>query len=489
MPVPPGLAVLVLSLAAAPTPDGDTPSLEQAARSVVERLAAGAFAEVAPPARPGAPPYNLTAEALERDWDHQLARFGPFGGIDGVRLEPRPTGDYAYVRCRFGDRPFDARMLLGHDRKPTALAFLPAPLGGPGLLRAQGYFQARPQAPGSVGTIAFPVPGTYRDQVPLTFAVRTQPADALRGYRWRLREDGLNWLCEVEVAPPEGGVFVRWEALVLVGDRPTADLPPAPVPECPVEAKPWTRSTACVQADDPAIQARAAALAEGLDDVGAFARRAVEFAATNPLRMGAMATLDARCALDTGSSCTGRANLAAALLRARGIPARTVAHLPTWSGPLFEHWLVEYWHPGAGWVWAEPSLGRMQPEPWTVALLSVSSPDDEDAARSFAPYRVRGVMAGAPSFSVPELSGGLQPDSSPLPTGETSSLATPEVRLDAPADQLVPLFDSARRRFETHLTRRAASEQDTPGRVQSLIDSARTGGSAALLHTLAAPAQ
>lgn len=458
----PAMLKALILLAALPSPDDP---IQAAARSVVERLAEGAFEQVAPPK---APPH-LDAKALRKGWEEVARQAGPFQGIDDTRLERRPTGDYAYVRCRFGGRAYDARMLLGPDRKLQGFTLIPAPLGGPGLIRAQGYFQARPRK--GVGTITFPVPGTYRDQVPLTFSVRSIPADAVKGYRWKRREDGRNWLCEVEVAPPPSGAYVKWESLVLVGDRPRADLPHAPEPECPDEAKPWTRSTACVQSDDPDIRAKARELAQG--DVAAYVRKAVGFAATNPVRMRPGSTLDARCALDTGSSCTGRANLAAALLRARGIPARTVAHLPTWSGPLFEHWLVEYWHPGAGWTWVEPSLNRIQPEPWMVAVLNVAEPEDEDSARSFAPYAVRSVMAGAPRLSVPELSDGLGADNSPFPDGETSALATPEAPLKG--GDFAALFTDARNRFEA-LTRKGLPEQDGEARVAALIRAAREGG-------------
>src|SRR5207249_3215793 len=112
-------------------------------------------------------------------------------------------------------------------------------------------------------------------------------------------------------------------------------------PEAPREAEAWLRSAGCVQADDADVKAKAEELAQGTDDIGEYARRVIHFTTRNPLRMRLLKSLDARDALKSGSSCTGRANLAAALLRARGVPARTVAHLPTWSGPLFCHWLVE----------------------------------------------------------------------------------------------------------------------------------------------------
>ena len=225
----------------------------------------------------------------------------------------------------------------------------PAPLDGPGVVRAQAQAAVATLGKDDVGVLTFPIPGTYRDQVPLTFDVKVEPPRALKSYRWVRRPDGRNWLCEVTVAPTQEGALVRWEALVLVGRGKDDPLPRAAQPEAPKDAAAWTRSTACVQSDDPAIRDKAKELAKGTEGVEPYARRVIEFTAHHQGKDGVVFdTLDARKGLDCGGSCTSRANLAAALLRARGIPARTVAHLPTWSGPLYEHWLVEYWHPGAG---------------------------------------------------------------------------------------------------------------------------------------------
>src|SRR5581483_6570692 len=290
----------------------------------------------------------------------------------------RGTGDYVMLTCAFADRRFDVRLLFTERRQIGALRFVPTALGGPGLIRATSTATVRPAADGGEGTVTFPVPGTYRDQVPLDFVVTSTPANVIKGYRLVQREDGLNWLCEVRVAPPKEGALIRWEALVLVGDRAAEALPKATEPSVPEEAKPWLKSTGCVQSDDPAIRAKAEELARGAPDLEAYARRVIQFTGNNPVKANSYWTLDARSGLECGGSCTSRANLAAALLRARGIPARTVAHLPTWSGPLYEHWLVEYLHPGAGWVWLESSLNQFRPAPPTLVVINVANPADED---------------------------------------------------------------------------------------------------------------
>jgi hypothetical protein len=304
--------------------------------------------------------------------------------------------------------------------------------------------------------------------------VKSTPADALQSYRLRQREDGLNWLCEVQVAPPKAGAIIRWEALVLVSNRAAEVLPRAAKPEVPPEARPWLKSTACVQSDDPAIKAKADELARDCTDIEAYARRVIQFTGNIPIKMKLFRTLDARCALACGGSCTSRANLAAALLRARGIPARTVAHLPTWSGPLYEHWLVEYWHPGKGWTWLESSLNQFQPSPATLVVINVASPADEDQLISFAPPRIRGVVAGAPYLSVQEMSRELLPAFDLRKGDDVASLATPEVALHATPGELQALFRAARQAF-ARLPHQRNADAAAKGRADELITAARKG--------------
>jgi len=260
------------------------------------------------------------------------------------------------------------------------------------------------RTPGKPETVTFPIPGTYRDQVPLTFRVSTNPPEALRGFRWKQRPDGVNWLCEIDVEPPEQGATVKWESFVLLLAESPARLPAHSVVEPPDAASEWLRPTACVQSDDPQIQSKADELAAGTDDVQGIVQRAITFTSGLQNRCGDHHdSLDARKGLDCGGSCTNRANLAAALLRAQGIPARTLAHLPTWSGRLYEHWLIEYWHPQVGWVWAESSTGELQPERTSIVVLNVANPFDEDRAFDDS-MRHSGIIPGAPEWSVHKLS-------------------------------------------------------------------------------------
>ncbi len=183
-------------------------------------------------------------------------------------LQIRPTGNFAYIPLHFGTREYRARIQISDDNRISYVAFVPAPLNGPGLITATCAAAVVPVNEGDVGIVTFPIPGTYRDQLPINFALNVSPPEALRGYVWRLRKDGINWICEVKVAPPKEGAIVQWEALVLVTHQTPSDLPIAERPEVPKEHKSWTRRAGCVQADDPRIKAKAEELTQGTTDIG-----------------------------------------------------------------------------------------------------------------------------------------------------------------------------------------------------------------------------
>jgi hypothetical protein len=312
--------------------------------------------------------------------------------------------------------------------------------------------------------------------VPLTFELSSTPAQALKSYRWRQRPDGINWTCEATVAPPTEGAVIRWESLVLVNDRARVKLPRTSKPEVTKSLEDWTRSTACVQSSDPAIQAQALKLSKDAPDLGSYARSVAQFTATNYGKPGStFDTLDARKALDCGGSCTSRANLAAALLRARGVPARTLAHLPTWSGPLYEHWLVEYWHPGVGWIWLETSQGVTQPAPWTVVVLNVAGPADED--KSLDPIHLRYVMPGAPYLSTCLLSKELLRASGLVPGA--CNVAVPVARLEGTQKQVETVFAAARKAHARLIEQGLAGRID-PKRNEAISTAAETDPAAEL---------
>ena len=105
---------------------------------------------------------------------------------------------------------------------------------------------------GKFGMVSLPVPGLYREQFPLIFNLSVKPAGALLDYRFEKRADGKNWLCKVNIKPPNSSeALITWKSLVLISARKKRELPKVQLTsipaQIPTEAKPWIRSTACVQ--------------------------------------------------------------------------------------------------------------------------------------------------------------------------------------------------------------------------------------------------
>jgi transglutaminase-like putative cysteine protease len=180
--------------------------------------------------------------------------------------------------------------------------------------------------------------------------------------------------------------------------------------------------------------------------------------------------LDAVTALTCqgGGSCTNRANLAAALLRVRGIPARTIAHLPTWSlgEALFTHWLVEYWHPKAGWTSIESTWGEFQPPPYTTMVVAISSSHDEDLAND--KLQTRWVLPGAPMWAMAHIGEDLVPSSD---KNQQANWARPEVRLSATDPELHTLFRKASELYERLLQSRRFADEKRYARIEKAMAS------------------
>lgn len=132
------------------------------------------------------------------------------------------------------------------------------------------------------------------------------------------------------------------------------------------ELKYYTQPSLTVQSSAPAIRAKAYEIFYGtwtgnvretLEKIVKFTGKTIEFKA--PGDQTALATLGRGYGV-----CTGKANLAVALARALGIPARILSVLAS-------HFISEFWIPDYGWVRGESTQGIF-PDPkhiWTVVWI------------------------------------------------------------------------------------------------------------------------
>jgi len=255
----------------------------------------------------------------------------------------------------------------------------------PGLFEVRGAYKVTATAQSPKPTFLLPMPLAYREQVPLTYELSSEPPGKLTSVRVYADRPG-NYVAEVVLSPMNSGdtLGFEWTSVVLVGPRSFEDLPKyAPLPkDWPAESRPWLKSTRCVQADHERIQKVAEEIRADSNDVMQIIGKTLEQTKSIYSDQKDRCTeLDAVSALDKQGSCTSSANLVAALLRANHIPARILAGYPAWSGPLQTHYIVEAYVPDYGWY---PIESTMLQAPWPPSQqieVSIIPPEYEDRSQ------------------------------------------------------------------------------------------------------------
>ncbi len=138
-----------------------------------------------------------------------------------------------------------------------------------------------------------------------------------------------------------------------------------PLPSVPAEARPYLAATAQVQSEDPAVAALARTLTRGVVTELEAVRAVMAHVVDNVRYVNPPQAYDALYALRTGKgNCQNFSHLAAALLRAVGVPVRIVNGVTVDTpydvaagGSVFttkmgrgRHSWVEVWFPDLGWV-------------------------------------------------------------------------------------------------------------------------------------------
>jgi transglutaminase-like putative cysteine protease len=385
-----------------------------------------------------------------------------------------------------GEAWFDDLRVERTNESPTALAREASPPEPkPGLMLARGESYLVPDRDGAAPRVLIPLPLSYREQVPLTYELRTEPAGAVATAE--IVEERGNFVLAVTFGSMAKGVRPRvfWKSLVVCGERSFADVPEtAPLPkDWPDDVRPWLRSTWCVQCDDPRIVAAAKPLRDGTDDVREIVRR-VEKRAVEAFRgaKGRVEHLTAVEALDKQGSCTSCANLVAGLLRACGVPARILSGYPLWSGPLQTHYIVEAYVPQYGWFPIESTMCRSPWQPYQQAEVSIIPPEHEDKSQP----RPCGA-GGVPYLSLTEIPGGGAWDVGCLPGEPYCDHVAEVVRAlpteNAAADWTAAL-DVARARWAAWLK---AAKLDDKGRLATALqpDDVKATSAAELAKELA----
>jgi len=240
-----------------------------------------------------------------------------------------------------------------------------------GSLTVQGYASC------DTYQVYFHVPISFHEQAPVLLQV-TCPR--MIDYRF-VREDPPNLLVAARLLSADSAVL-DWTAWVLVKENSYANFPmyvPIPTPdELPDSVKPWLEETDCCQLSAPIVQHTADSLRDTTTNLIKLAQDVCDFCRSIPAELPHSPwAFDAEYALKWGNSCTGHAHAAAALLRASGVPARTLLSMPDWASNYMMHWIIEYYVPEYGWVRMETSGGVNREPPQDELVVRACNPGDE----------------------------------------------------------------------------------------------------------------
>jgi len=225
------------------------------------------------------------------------------------------------------------------------------------------------------------IPIAHLNQAPILLSVRSDPADIIENYRISSDYPSENALLEVSISNLENTdvVYIYWNVPVLIEYNKFDDLPSGvsitPEHLLPEEVVGWLDSTEYVQSENPEIVSKAEELMGSDTDVLIIAESIANFTG-NELIFGYSSGHDALTVLQEGAGvCVGKANLAVALLRSLGIPARSI-----FIGPLI-HYLIEFYLHSYGWIRSE-STGGDTPWPFHSSTITYCINPEEETSQS-----------------------------------------------------------------------------------------------------------
>ncbi len=260
----------------------------------------------------------------------------------------------------------------------------PRRMQAPGLAGAMGGASLRVFA-NAPQEVLLPMPQWTDGQVPIGYFMTCTPNDAVADYRLHRSEQG-NAMLKIRLAGKKQEVRLTWSAIVLVSPHIKG------VEQHSLE--PYRQPSKCVQADADEITKLAAHLWPASGQASDFAARLQQHI-RGMKRIHPPRSLDALSILKSGENgiCTANANLAAALMRAKGIPCRTLAVIPPIAQRLEMHRIVAYFDKDRWQLFDPSSLHADIPcQPWQNLILHQTTFEDEQAAMK----RRMGVMLGCP---------------------------------------------------------------------------------------------
>jgi len=256
---------------------------------------------------------------------------------------------------------------------------------GSGLVGAMGGVHLKAQRAG-LYDVRLPLPQMTNGRTPVYYGLSAAPETALAECRLQEQSDGNTFINLKLNVRKEQEIVIEWSCVVLIATKPLSES------RTPPEA--YRAATACVQSDDPRIKELAEELWPATGKPQDYAANIQKFIRDMQRKEQPM-SLDALGILKSGQNtiCTANANLACALMRARQIPCRSIATLPTIPRRFEMHRIVEYADNDV-WIAFDPSsvYADIPLKPWqNIIMVKTTVPDEQAAMKPRA-----GAMVGCP---------------------------------------------------------------------------------------------
>ncbi|MFC1501948.1 transglutaminase domain-containing protein [bacterium] len=246
---------------------------------------------------------------------------------------------------------FNTLVMTGEERK-QALS------NGLTLGYFKGAYSIEAGSNVSTVTLSMHVPVIHRETTPIYFQLlETIPQGKIVAYHTRHLE-GDNWVAEVTCEDMKTGdsIFIPWECWTLKRNQDFSDMPAfvdtTALSLLDDSLNCYLQASTYIQSDHPEIIAKAEEIADGRNNIVEFVNDVIAFTGDS-LPYEPYGAQDALTTLQRGYAvCTGKANLAVALLRVLGVPARVLM-------VAFTHYIIEFYLPEYGWVRAESTVGYL----------------------------------------------------------------------------------------------------------------------------------
>jgi len=219
------------------------------------------------------------------------------------------------------------------------------------------------------------VPPATESQTPIRLDITTFPPGKIQAAVFEpTRGDGVVRLALTPLHDP-GELRILWEARVVVYERPVYRGLPDRLPVKAGSRVPRKIEPFLAVEGGPGIADLAPRLDLGRGDLRSLAERATLVLARHVEAAGDGASEPEAVAAAKRGSPLGRANLAAALLRKHGVPARTLAIVTPGAGSGLAY-VVEAWHSERGWLRFGMGTDDPRPLPFAGAIVvGTAGPD------------------------------------------------------------------------------------------------------------------